>query len=171
MSDDSGIFSSHLQCLTFKVDDAEYSVDIMSVREIKGWVDCTRLPNMPDYLRGVMNLRGAIIPIFDLRCRFGEGLTSATPKHVVIILATRDRNIGVLVDAVSDIITVEQSALKPAPRDGSSDVDERFVDGLIDHDSRMIVHLNIENLFHEHTLVMPPAGAMADLSFASPLHA
>src|ERR1700759_4836176 len=103
------------QFLTFTVQGAEYGVDIMTVREIKGWTETTRLPNSPDYMRGVMNLRGLIIPIFDLRARFGKGLTQADVKNVVIILAVTGRNIGILVDSVSDILTVDPGEIKAAP--------------------------------------------------------
>src|ERR1700759_397963 len=89
-----------LQFLTFSVNGEEYGVDIMTVREIKGWTETTRLPNTPACMRGVMNLRGLIIPIFDLRARFTETLTEANANHVVIILAVDERNIGILVDAV-----------------------------------------------------------------------
>src|SRR3954471_20136663 len=90
------------QFLTFTVMNEVFGVDIMTVREIKGWTETTRLPNAPEFMRGVMNLRGLIIPIFDLRTQFHRGLTDATAKHVVIILAVGERNIGVLVDTVSD---------------------------------------------------------------------
>jgi purine-binding chemotaxis protein CheW len=103
------------QFLTFTIDEAEYGVDIMSVREVKGWSDTTRLPNRPEHIRGVLNLRGVIIPIFDLRARFSQGLTQATEKHVVVILAIGSRIAGVLVDAVSDILTVGVDEIKPAP--------------------------------------------------------
>src|SRR5690606_15033505 len=92
------------QYLTFSVADADFGVDIMDVREIKGWADVTRLPNTPEYLRGVMNLRGIIVPIFDLGCRFSGGLSEASASSVIIILSIDGRNIGMLVDAVSDIL-------------------------------------------------------------------
>ncbi|MBV8059981.1 MAG: purine-binding chemotaxis protein CheW [Alphaproteobacteria bacterium] len=136
-----------VQFLTFRVDDAEYGVDIMSVREIKGWTAETRLPNTPDYMRGVINLRGSIIPIFDLRCRFDHGLTQAHAKNVVVILAVGHRNIGILVDAVSDIVTVESGAIKHTPQEASHGIKERFVDGLISFEERMIILLNIVQLF------------------------
>src|SRR6201994_2991488 len=82
--------SDACQFLTFTVGDEEYGVDIMTVREIKGWTETTRLPNTPEYMRGVMNLRGLIIPIFDLRARFTRQLTQANASHVVIILAVEE---------------------------------------------------------------------------------
>ncbi len=135
------------QFLTFRVGDAEYGVGIMAVREIKGWTDTTRLPNTPDYMRGVINLRGVIIPIFDLRCRFGRGVTDAHAKNVVVIMAVDERTIGLLVDAVSDIVTVQPDAIKDAPQESTHDLKDRFVDGLISFEERMIVLLNITQLF------------------------
>lgn len=138
------------QFLTFTVGNEEYGVDIMTVREIKGWQETTRLPNTAEYMRGVMNLRGLIIPIFDLRMRFHGTLTQATPKHVVIILAVGERNIGVLVDAVSDILDVNAGQIKPAPEgeeEGASD----YINGLISLDDRMVVLLEINRLFDTHT--------------------
>jgi purine-binding chemotaxis protein CheW len=74
------------QLISFAIGDDQYGVDIMAVREIKGWTEITHLPKQPDYVRGVLNLRGVIVPIIDLRCRFGQGLTEATPLHIVIIV-------------------------------------------------------------------------------------
>lgn len=134
------------QFLTFTVEREEYGVDIMTVREIKGWTETTRLPNAPEFMRGVMNLRGLIIPIFDLRTRFNRGLTEATPKHVVIILAVGERNIGILVDAVSDILDASADQIKPAPT-ADTQVDAAFISGLISLEDRMVVLLDVEHLF------------------------
>ena len=134
------------QFLTFTVEKEEYGVDIMTVREIKGWTETTRLPNAPEFMRGVMNLRGLIIPIFDLRTRFKRGLTEATPKHVVIILAVKERNIGILVDTVSDILDANTDQIKPAPT-ADTQVDAVFISGLISLEDRMVVLLDVEHLF------------------------
>ena len=83
--------ASRTELITFAIGDEQYGVDIMSVREIKGWTDITHLPKQPDYVRGVLNLRGVMVPIIDLRCRLGEGLTDATPLHVVIIVQVGDQ--------------------------------------------------------------------------------
>ena len=137
------------QFLTFTIGAEEYGVDIMTVREIKGWTETTRLPNTPEFMRGVMNLRGLIIPIFDLRTRFHLGQTDATPKHVVIILALGERNIGILVDAVSDILDASADAIKPAPTQDNekSEKEMQCVSGLISHQDRMVVLLDVEKLF------------------------
>jgi purine-binding chemotaxis protein CheW len=134
------------QFLTFTVDGEEYGVDIMTVREIKGWSEITRLPNSPDHMRGVMNLRGLIIPIFDLRARFLGGVTDASTKHVVIILTVEARTIGVLVDTVSDILDVNADQIKPPPA-AESDTHNRFITGLISLEDRMVVVLSAEHLF------------------------
>jgi purine-binding chemotaxis protein CheW len=134
------------QFLTFAIGGEEYGVDIMIVREIKGWTDVTRLPNSPEFLRGVMNLRGLIVPIFDLRARFKQELTEANSKHVIIILAVGTRNIGILVDAVSDILTITQSDIKPAP-EMETGISSDFINGLISLEERMVVLLSVEHLF------------------------
>jgi purine-binding chemotaxis protein CheW len=138
--------SDNSQYLSFTVGEEVFGVDIMMVREIKGWTDVTRLPNSPEFLRGVMNLRGVILPIFDLRCRFGLGLTQAESKHVIIIIALETRSIGILVDAVSDILTVTPEEVKAAPAmQGSTSIDEKYVSGLISVDQRMVILLDMES--------------------------
>jgi len=141
-----------VQFVSFKVDDSEYGVDIMAVREIQGWVKVTTLPNTPEHVRGVLNLRGIIVPIFDLRCRFGNGLTEATELHVMIIIAVGDRIMGLLVDAVSDILTVNTDEILPVPQIDSGG-DQRFLAGLITVQERMVALLEIEKLFSIDDLV------------------
>lgn len=134
------------QFISFRVGNEEFAIDIIAVREIKGWTQAATLPNQPDYNLGVMNLRGTIVPIFDLRCRFGMGLTEATPYHVVIIVKLQDRTIGLLVDAVSDILTVNADEIRPVP-----DMDQvaaaEFLSGIIAVDDCMVVLLSLEKLF------------------------
>lgn len=134
------------QFLTFTIGEEEYGVDIMIVREIKGWTEITRLPNTPEFMRGVMNLRGLIIPIFDLRMRFARGQTKASAKHVVIIMAVGERNIGILVDAVSDILDVNAREIKPAPSTDSTE-EAGYINGLISLEDRMVVLLDTAQLF------------------------
>jgi purine-binding chemotaxis protein CheW len=135
-----------LQYLTFTVQGEEYGIDIMTVREIKGWTSVTRLPNTPEHMRGVMNLRGIIVPIFDLRARFTGKMGEATASSVIIILAVGDRNIGVLVDSVSDILNVAASEVKPAPETNDM-AGAKFITGLISLDKRMVVILDIQHVF------------------------
>ena len=148
------------QFLTFNVSGDEYGVDIMTVREIKGWTETTRLPNSPEFMRGVMNLRGLIIPIFDLRARFSKKLTEANAKHVVIILAVGERNIGILVDAVSDILTANDGDIKPTP-ELETPANTDFISGLISLENRMVVLLRVEHLFGETSLPATAESAAA----------
>ena len=138
--------SDMAQYISFRIGEEEYGVDIMAVREIKGWTQVTKLPNTPDFVRGVLNLRGIIVPIFDLRCRFGMGETEATKLHVVIIVTVEERTIGILVDAVSDILTANTEQIRPVP-EMERDLRERFLSGLITVDERMVALIALDVLF------------------------
>src|SRR5271165_6581732 len=91
---------AQIQFISFAIGDDQYGVDIMAVREIKGWSDITHLPKQPEYVRGVLNLRGNIVPIIDLRCRFGQGMTEATSLHIVIIVQVASKLVGLWADRV-----------------------------------------------------------------------
>lgn len=134
------------QFITFTIGAEEYGVDIMSVREIKGWAATTALPNSPPYVRGVINLRGIIVPIFDLRARFGLGATETTKTHVVIIVAVQNRIIGILVDAVSDILTIPSGDIRSVP-DMDRSIDDAFLDGLVAVGTRMVAIIALDRLF------------------------
>ncbi|MDA0966317.1 MAG: chemotaxis protein CheW [Proteobacteria bacterium] len=136
-----------LKFLTFTIDDSRYGVDILSVREIKVWEKPTELPNSPEYMNGVINLRGVVIPIFDLKKRFGIGKISSDPKNVVIILATDDdKMIGILVDAVSDIIESRKEDIKDSP-EMDTGIDDKFISGLIPGEESMTILLDTGVLF------------------------
>jgi purine-binding chemotaxis protein CheW len=103
------------QFISFAIGDDQYGVDIMAVREIKGWSEVTNLPKQPEYVRGVLNLRGVIVPIIDLRRRFGQGQTEATPSHIVIIVQIGPRLVGLLADRVLDIVSLDATgAARPS---------------------------------------------------------
>lgn len=146
-----GVPADSDQYLTFTVGNEEYGVEIMSIREIRQWAQSTRLPNTPQFMLGVMNLRGAIIPIFDLRARFTGERTEADSKNVIIIVALSTRLIGILVDTVSDIVHATEADIKPPPS-MELNIDERYVNGLISLEERMIVLLDVEHLFDAQTL-------------------
>jgi len=140
----------------------------MCVREIKGWTEVTPLPNQPDYMRGVLNLRGAIVPIFDVACRFGGGTTEATKTHVVIIVAVDHRIMGLLVDAVSDILDIPDDDVRPAP--GIEDrSDNDFVAGLVSMKNGLIAILKLELLLSVDLPTVAENGPLPDeTSFPSP---
>ncbi len=133
------------QFISFAIGADQYGVDIMAVREIKGWSEITHLPKQPEYVRGVLNLRGVMVPIIDLRCRFGQGLTEATPIHVVIIVQVASRLVGLLADRVLDIISCDAAKIQPVPRIAqAARID--FLSGLVTMDSAMIALIDLPHL-------------------------
>ena len=133
------------QLISFAIGDEQYGVDIMAVREIKGWSEITHLPKQPDYVRGVLNLRGVMVPIIDLRCRFGQGLTNATPIHIVIIVQVGARQVGLLADRVLDIVSIDASKIQAVPRIAqASRID--FLSGLVTVENSMIALIDLPNL-------------------------
>jgi purine-binding chemotaxis protein CheW len=133
------------QFISFAIGDDQYGVDIMAVREIKGWSGITHLPKQPDYMRGVLNLRGVMVPIIDLRCRFGQGKTEATALHIVIIVQIGDMQVGLLGDRVLDIVSVEPGQIQPVPRIAqASRVD--FLSGLVTVNNGMIALIDLPRL-------------------------
>jgi purine-binding chemotaxis protein CheW len=133
------------QLISFAIGDDQYGVDIMAVREIKGWTEITHLPRQPDYLRGVLNLRGVIVPIVDLRCRFGQGLTAATSLHIVIIVQIGSKLVGLLADRVLDIVSLDPSQVQRVPRVVQSARLE-FLSGLVTIEKTMIALIDLPNL-------------------------
>jgi purine-binding chemotaxis protein CheW len=136
------------QLISFAIGDDQYGVDIMAVREIKGWTAITPLPGQPEYVRGVLNLRGVIVPTVDLRCRFGQGLTEATPLHIVIVVQIDGRTVGLLGDRVLDIVSLDAAEIKPVPRIAQSQK-LRFLSGLVTHEDAMIALIELPNLLAE----------------------
>ncbi|HWM45868.1 MAG TPA: chemotaxis protein CheW [Xanthobacteraceae bacterium] len=131
--------------ISFAIGDDQYGVDIMSVREIKGWSEITPLPNQPEYVRGVLNLRGAMVPIIDLRCRFGQGLTEATPLHIMIIVQVDGRPVGLLADRVLDIVAADGGEIQSVP-DIAQTAGAQFLSGLVTIDGAMIALINLPTL-------------------------
>jgi purine-binding chemotaxis protein CheW len=137
------------QFLTFMLAGEEYGVDILRVQEIKGWESSTEIPNTPEYIQGVMNLRGTIVPIVDLRRRFELEKIEYSNTTVVIVLKTKsnekEKTIGFVVDAVSDVYNVTEEQLKPSPDFGNA-VSTEFVKGLATVDEKMLILLDIDHL-------------------------
>jgi len=137
------------QYLSFTMDNEEYGVDILRVQEIRSWEPVSRVPNVPYYEKGVINLRGSIVPIIDLRERFRLKFTDYTPLTVVVVLQTREgskiRTMGVVVDSVSDVITIDKSKIQEAPDFGAK-VSNEFIQGLVSVNERMVILLDVEKL-------------------------
>jgi purine-binding chemotaxis protein CheW len=142
-----------LQYLTFMLDGEEYGVEILGVQEIKGWEKCTQIPNTPDHVLGVINLRGSVIPVIDLRRRFGMQPREFGKLTVVIVvsLETQDGSkiMGFVVDAVSDVYNIGADQVRPTPELDSS-VDTRFVKGLATVNEKMIILLDLDHIVSEH---------------------
>jgi len=134
--------------ISFAIDHEQYGVDIMAVREIKGWTGVTQLPNQPEYMRGVLNLRGTMVPIIDLRCRFGQGLTEPGPTHVVIVVQVGIKTVGLLADQVLDIIAVEAAQIQPVPQ-VSKTTRADFLSGLVTTETTMTALIDLGRLFAE----------------------
>ena len=127
-------------------------MDIMSVREIRGWTAATPLPQSPDYVRGVINLRGTVLPIVDLSARLGLGTVEPTPRHVIIVVHIGKRIVGLLVDAVSDILAVNDDALQPVP-DVACNIVQSFLSAIITIEDRMISLVSLDKILPEEELV------------------
>jgi purine-binding chemotaxis protein CheW len=140
--------SERRELIAFCIGEQEYCVDIMSVREIRGWSPATPLPQTPDYMRGVINLRGAVLPIMDLAARLGLPTSETTVRSVIIVVKVDERLVGLLVDAVSDILSVTEDLIQATP-DVACDRVRSFVRGLITIESRMISEIAIERLLPE----------------------
>lgn len=134
-----------LELISFEIGDQEFCIDIRTVREIRGWTAATPLPQAPDYIRGVINLRGSIMPVLDLRARLGLGITEPSSRHVIVVVQESDRCAGLLVDGVQETFTIDAS-LPQDPPDLGDDPERRFVDAIIPLDGRMMSRLVVDRL-------------------------
>jgi len=133
------------QYLTLRLGEEEYAIDILRVQEIRSYEEPTRMVNSPSFIKGVVNLRGVIVPIADLRLKLSIAKVEYNEFTVVIILNVRGSVIGVVVDAVSDVVTLDSKTIKPAPQ-FESPIESRFIVGLASVGDRMLIVMNIEAL-------------------------
>lgn len=131
--------------LTFTLGKEEYGLDILKVQEIRGYDAVTAIANSPAFIKGVINLRGIIVPIVDMRIKFNLGKVEYNEYTVVIILNVANRVVGMVVDGVSDVITLTPEQIKPAPEFGSA-FDTKYLTGLGTVDERMLILVDIEKL-------------------------
>jgi purine-binding chemotaxis protein CheW len=145
------------QYLCFALDNEEYGVEILRVQEIRSWEPVSRIPNVPSYEKGVVNLRGSIVPIIDLREKLGIKFTEYTYLTVVVVLQISDGNkistMGVVVDSVSDVITVDKTKIQDAPDFGAK-VSNEFINGLVSVTERMVILLDADKLLKLEELEM-----------------
>lgn len=133
------------ELMAFRIGAQEFCVDIMAVREIRGFAPATPLPQSPGFVRGVINLRGAVLPIIDLSARLGFPPTEPTARHVIMVVHVGQQTVGLLVDAVSDILTVSSEMMQPTP-DVASEMTKNFVRGVLAIDGRMISLIALDNV-------------------------
>lgn len=137
------------QYLTFILEDEQYAVDILCVEEIRSWEEPTKIPNSPEYVCGVINMRGIIVPIIDLRLKFDIGEAIYAETTVVIVLTHESegssRTIGFVVDAVSDVLNAEEEEIKSAPAFGGC-VPQHYIDGLVNVGDNVVTLLNVVSL-------------------------
>lgn len=155
MNDISGMRGADNQYLTFMLSGEEYGVDILTVQELRGWENATPIPNTPSFVLGVINLRGVVVPIVDLRDRFGLECKEYGPTTVVIIVKVdageKERVMGIVVDAVSEVYDINPSEMQPPPdMEGAISID--FVTGLATMDDKMVILLDINKLINEGVL-------------------
>ncbi|MFZ0871480.1 MAG: chemotaxis protein CheW [Rhodanobacter sp.] len=148
------------QYLTVNLADEEYGIDILAVREIRGWSSVTRIPQAPGYVLGVLNLRGAIVPVLDLRLRFGLSREEYTGTTVTVIITVAGRLFGIVVDAVSDVLDVEQNNVRPVPDMGTA-VDTEYLKGLTSIGERMVLLLDADKLLQPQDAQMLDAALNA----------
>ncbi len=135
--------------LVFSLGDEEYAVDILKVQEIRGYENVTRIANVPEFIKGVTNLRGVIVPIIDLRLKFHLDKVEYGGQTVVIVVNVDDRIVGIVVDGVSDVMSLSPDQIKPAPEFGVT-LSSDYLSGIGSLDDRMLVLVDIEKLLtHE----------------------
>lgn len=139
--------SANTEIIAFEIDGETYGVEITDVREIRAWSGATPLPHTAHFVRGVMNLRGAVVPIIDLRARFGRERTDATPIHVVIVVAIDERWVGMLVDAVSDIVALDVATIQ-APPDAMAHSAQGLLRGVSPVDDQMIALIDLPRVLN-----------------------
>jgi purine-binding chemotaxis protein CheW len=132
------------QLLTFSLNDQDFGIDILRVQEIRNFTRVTPIPNMPESVRGVMNLRGTVIPIVDLRCRFAMPTADYTQFTVIIVVNVGTKVMGLVVDAVSDVLDVGADSIEPPP--SMNGIDTAFITGLAKAGDRLVTVLNIDEL-------------------------
>ncbi|WP_332813997.1 chemotaxis protein CheW [Ramlibacter sp.] len=132
--------------LTFRLGAESYAIDILKVQEIRGWEPPTAIANSPPFIKGVINLRGVIVPILDLRVKFRLPKAEYDDFTVVIILNVAARVVGVVVDSVSDVLALAQEAIRPTPEFSSATFDTRYITGLATVEEQLLILLDIEKL-------------------------
>ena len=143
-----GLTTDGNQYLTFQLGEELYGVDILRVQEIKGYTTVTKIPNTPPHIKGVLNLRGTIVPIVELRTKFGMSTIDYTLFTVIVVVVVRDRIMGLVVDSVSDVLNIEKKDIQPPPQFGAK-VDVSVLTGIGKSGDKLVSLLNVDRLLIE----------------------
>jgi purine-binding chemotaxis protein CheW len=154
-----GLTTDGSQFLTFQLGDELYGVDILRVQEIKGYTTVTKIPNTPPHIKGVLNLRGTIVPIVELRTKFGMPTIDYTMFTVIVVVVVREKITGLVVDSVSDVLNISKKDIQAPPEFGAK-VDVSFLNGIGKSGDKLVALLNIDQLLTEGDL-LETAGANA----------
>jgi purine-binding chemotaxis protein CheW len=153
-----GLATDGNQFLTFQLGDELYGVDILRVQEIKGYTTVTKIPNTPPHIKGVLNLRGTIVPIVELRTKFGMPTIDYTMFTVIVVVVVKEKIMGLVVDAVSDVLNIERKDIQPPPQFGAK-VDVSFLNGIGKSGDKLVALLDMDRLLSDSDL--PEAAAVA----------
>lgn len=134
-----------LELVTSRIGEQEICIDIQSVREIRGWTPATVLPHAPPHVIGIINLRGTVLPVVDLAMRLGLGRTETSARHVIVVVQVGGKVCGLLVDAVSEILSIAPERIQPTP-DVDSELAQRFVGGVIADEGRMLSLIQLQHV-------------------------
>ncbi len=146
-----GLTTDGSQFLTFQLGEELYGVDILRVQEIKGYTAVTRIPNTPAHIKGVLNLRGTIVPIVELRTKFGMPTIDYTMFTVIVVVVVREKIMGLVVDAVSDVLNIDKKDIQPAPQFGAK-VDVSFLNGIGKSGDKLVALLDMDRLLSDSDL-------------------
>jgi purine-binding chemotaxis protein CheW len=155
-----GFSTDGSQYLTFTLGEEYYGVEILRVQEIKGYTAVTRIPNTPEYIKGVLNLRGTIVPIVDLRAKFGMEKIEYTRFTVIVVVVVQDRVMGIIVDAVSDVLNIAKKDIQQTPQFGTS-VDVSFISGIGKCGDKLVALLDIDRILSVGEIAQAAAAATA----------
>ena len=155
-----GLTTDGSQFLTFNLGDELYGVDILRVQEIKGYTAVTKIPNTPSHIKGVLNLRGTIVPIIELRTKFGMPTIDYTAFTVIIVVVVRDKVMGLVVDSVSDVLNIDKKDIQPSPQFGAQ-VDVSFLNGIGKSGDKLVALLDMDRLLLDDEVSEGPAAKAA----------
>lgn len=156
-----GLTTDGSQFLTFQLGEELYGVDILRVQEIKGYTAVTKIPNTPAHIKGVLNLRGTIVPIVELRTKFGMPTIDYTMFTVIVVVVVKEKIMGLVVDAVSDVLTIDKKDIQPAPQFGAK-VDISFLNGIGKSGDKLIALLDMDRLLSDGDMQQAAMAAAAD---------